>query len=308
MFFQKQLGILLLPFISVVFCALFWLLYHAYNLVDPVENRRLRKKRNQERFKRKKLNGLDQLSMKKLNRLMAKRKKRSKKIMSARASKAQKKEKQSIAKDLLCIQVVFQLVEKTEDGKVSKSEMTEALVRRRVVEPKLDRALQELEQRFPAMKPLLQSDTASETLIAIPTSKEGVLTKHEMLSYCKNVGKEEEKDKEIHNEESASVKTHNVGQNKPSGWEAAKFFDEEIFEEIFDEQAIKKNWKKMTDDERKEAVETRWKHLRATAVDNEVDNGDQKDKIEIDGLNEPVQVIQFVVHPLVNPLGIVWVI
>ena len=61
-------------------------------------------------------------------------------------------------------------------------------------------------------------------------------------------------------------------------------------------------------DERKEAVETRWKHLRATAVDNEVDNGDQKDKIEIDGLNEPVQVIQFVVHPLVNPLGIVWVI
>ena len=86
------------------------------------------------------------------------------------------------------------------------------------------------------------------------------------------------------------------------------FFDEEIFEEIFDEQAIKKNWKKMTDDERKEAVETRWKHLRATAVDNEVDNEDQKDKIEIDGLNEPVQVIQFVVHPLVNPLGIVWVI
>jgi len=137
-------------------------------------------------------------------------------------------------------------------------------------------------------------------------------------------GKEDEKNLDEGKEESSSVVSRffssiraknkwtmlgKTPKTKPSGWEAAKFFDEttSVDEETFDVKAMKKNWKKMTHDERNQAVKSRWKHLQATAVDNELDNGDPKDKSEIDGLNEPVEVIQFVVHPLVRPLGIVWV-
>ena len=237
MFFQKQLGILLLPFISVVLCGLFWLLRHAYNLVDPSENRRRRKRNAQERFKRKNLNGHEQKHLKKLNRVIKKRKKRSKKIMDARASKAQTKDKRNIAKD---------------EGKED--------------EKNLDEGKEE------------SSSVVSRFFSSIRAKNKWTM-----------LGK--------------------TPKTKPSGWEAAKFFDEttSVDEETFDVKAMKKNWKKMTHDERNQAVKSRWKHLQATAVDNELDNGDPKDKSEIDGLNEPVKVIQFVVHPLVRPLGIVWV-
>ena len=54
MFFQKQLGILMLPFIAIICCAIFWLLSYCRDCIDPAAARVARHKRrlNQRREKR----------------------------------------------------------------------------------------------------------------------------------------------------------------------------------------------------------------------------------------------------------------
>ena len=90
MFFQKQLGILAMPFIAVCCCAAFWFLSGSRDCCDPQKGRQLR--RNAKRLKRqlKKQKKLSSRNMKQRARQMKKKARRDKKALKKLRKKAKR--------------------------------------------------------------------------------------------------------------------------------------------------------------------------------------------------------------------------
>jgi hypothetical protein len=89
MFFQKQLGVLVMPFIGVILCIVFWSLIGLRNFCDPPSKRAIRSERNQVKRALKISN-----TRKKLNE------KKRKKIVKKKASKDFKMEKRRIKESM----------------------------------------------------------------------------------------------------------------------------------------------------------------------------------------------------------------
>ena len=90
MFFQKQLGILVMPFLAVCFCAIFWFLSGSRDCCDPQKGRQLRRnaKRLKQQLKRQKK--LSSRNMKRRARQMKKKAKRDKKALKKLTKKAKR--------------------------------------------------------------------------------------------------------------------------------------------------------------------------------------------------------------------------
>jgi hypothetical protein len=98
------------------------------------------------------------------------------------------RKKRKNANDLLIVQSLFHLVDKNSDGKVSKTELLTAMMRRRMREPTLDAAFQALGERWPQAAELFRPKSAKAVIKAIDTNNDHVLTEEEMLHYLNRVG------------------------------------------------------------------------------------------------------------------------
>ena len=81
MFFQKQLGILLLPFIAVICCSIFWCLAGARNCCDPPEKRRQRVLRKRAKMEKRALERKRKNHHKRFKRLSIERQKQDQKAL-----------------------------------------------------------------------------------------------------------------------------------------------------------------------------------------------------------------------------------
>merc|ERR1711871_947691 len=84
MFFQKQMGILLLPFVAALCCALFWWCHDIRDRIDPPEKRRQRVLDKQEQTKQKHLSWKQKKQERRLHKISVRRAKADKKIMKKR--------------------------------------------------------------------------------------------------------------------------------------------------------------------------------------------------------------------------------
>ena len=349
MFFQKQLGILIMPFFAAVLCALFWLFSAARDCCDNPDSRlkRYRARKNKHRLQtivrhEKKREGKFRSLQKKRNkmdkRILLKRNPKIVPVNEIKTGETQVEvqveaqveappvpQQQGNLEDLLFIRSFFNIIDKNSDGKVTTSELLSAVVRRRAREPALDKAFADMEIRFPKTKLLGRARTVKSALKQIDKEKDNVLTEHEMLQWCIDTTSRQSSSSNIF------TRLHNLAQWQKKGkkkkkkkspskrrrrstWDEAMVFDmdaEERHNSHFPPDAVDpKKWKEMTNSERIETIEKRWVHLRQQEAEmtiihkrNQAKGGGET--FAVDGLNEKVKVIKFVVQPFV-PLGIMW--
>ena len=93
MFFQKQLGILTMPFIAVVCCAVFWFLSGSRDCCDPLERRHLRRDKLRERRRLRREKKLSRLNMKRRTRKLKYKAKVDRKVLKRLKKKEAKMKK-----------------------------------------------------------------------------------------------------------------------------------------------------------------------------------------------------------------------
>ena len=213
MFFQKQLGILIMPFIAVFCCAMFWILTACRDCCDPAARRQAR--HHKKRMKRR-LQLIEQRKkshVKKLSNLKNARTKEDARIHKQRATKEMKKlEKEPKSKVVVVptaapitqnkqkkevkkqqeenddddqIQALFKVIDVNSDGELSKAELLQAVTRRRMKEPALDLLLQSVSFRFPALEKLAKPGTARKALLEMDTGKDGTVNVYELVAFCR---------------------------------------------------------------------------------------------------------------------------
>ena len=351
MFFQKQLGILVMPFFAAVLCALFWLFSAARDCCDNPDSRLQRYRARKKKHRLRTIRRNEKKRVGKMRSLQKKRKKiddrmikkRNRKIVplaatasdETKTAETQAKAKSPspgdpslppplpppITKDLLFIRSFFTLIDKNSDGKVTTSELLSAVVRRRAREPALDKAFVDLEMRFPKTKLLCRARTVKLALSQIDKEKDNVLTEQEMLQWCTRSSSSNIFSR-LHGiaqwlRKSKQKKQARKKRRRRSTWDEAMRStsfrelqnDAHRHEPAADAVNPKKKWGKMTNSEKADSVRKKWVHLRQGEADlaavHSLNQGEGGPTFEIDGLNEKVQVIRFVLQPFV-PLGVVW--
>ena len=125
-----------------------------------------------------------QLRQQKVNQRLTKSQSRLQMRLNRRASKGPGGGKTARSTDMVCIHTLFQLVDKNSDGKVTKTELLTAVMRRRMREPELDAAFRLLGEKFTQARQLFRPKTAKSAIDLMNTDQDNVLTEEEMLRYC----------------------------------------------------------------------------------------------------------------------------
>ena len=85
------------------------------------------------------------------------------------------------------ITALFQAIDINSDGELNKTELLQAVTRRRNKEPELNRLLQIVSETFPKFQKLLKPGSVRAALLEMDTDKDGTVNANELVAFCQTV-------------------------------------------------------------------------------------------------------------------------
>ena len=85
------------------------------------------------------------------------------------------------------INALFQAIDIDSDGELNKTELLQAVTRRRTKEPELDNLFQIVCSRFPKMEKLVKPGSVRAALLEMDTDKDGTVNVNELVAFCQTV-------------------------------------------------------------------------------------------------------------------------